>query len=81
MVGRIKMDKDTIPFEGGQVLDTEPVVVTNPFSGESCELTPVAVAVYDIIMGAQTFGAYRTVQTGLEWFRRFYPREYMILLD
>jgi len=32
-------------------------------------------------MGAQTFGAYRTVQTGLEWFRRFYPREYMILLD
>ena len=80
-MARIKMSKDIVPFEGAEVLDTEPVLVTNPFSGESIELNPVEVTVYDIIMGAQTFGAYRTVQTGLEWFRRFYPREYMILLD
>jgi hypothetical protein len=76
-----KMSKDVVPFEGAEVLDTEPVFVTNPFSGDGCELTPVAVTVYDIIMGAERFGAYKTVQIGCEWFRRFYPREYMILLD
>ena len=70
----------TIPPFDCIVLD-EPETITNPFSGESVELEPVAVAVYDTIMGAQRFGHYQTVRKGLDWFRRFYPREYMILLD
>ena len=77
----MKMSKDVVPFEGAVVLDTEPVLVTNPFSSESIELSPLEVTVYDIIMGAQQFGAYKTVQTGLEWFRRFNPKAYMVLLD
>jgi len=75
------MSKDVVPFEGAEVLDTEPVLVTNPFSGESIMLNPVDVTVYDITMGASQLGAYKTVQTGIDWFRRFNPRAYMVLLD
>jgi len=75
------MSKDVVPFEGAEVLDTEPVLVTNPFSGESIVLNPVEVTVYDITMGASQLGAYKTVQTGIDWFRRFNPRAYMVLLD
>jgi hypothetical protein len=63
------------------VLDSEPVEVTNPFSGDSCVLTPEAVAVYDTIKGCEMMGDYRMVRKGLEWFREFFPKEYMILLD
>ena len=71
----------TIPPFDCMILDTEPVEVVNPFSGESCMLDPVAVAVYDTIRGAEVFGQYQVVRKGLDWFRRFYPAEYMILLD
>ena len=75
------MSADKLPFEGGVVVDTVPVEVTNPFSGESIWLTPLEVTVYDITMGAERFGDYKTVQTGIEWFRRFNPKAYMVLLD
>jgi hypothetical protein len=57
------------------------VTVTNPFSGDSCELTPEAVAVYDVVIGANLIGDYATVRKGIAWFRKHYAREYMILLD
>jgi hypothetical protein len=60
---------------------TESEIVTNPFSGESVELTPEAVAVYDTIKGCEMFGDYTGVRKGLDWFRKHYPNEYMILLD
>ncbi len=55
--------------------------VTNPFSGESVTLCPEAVAVYDTIKGCEMFQDYKGLQKGLDWFRRHYPQEYMILLD
>ena len=69
-----------LPFEC-MVLDKEPVLVKNPFSGESCMLAPEAVAVYDSLKGAEMMGDYRTVRKGLEWFRKHFPEEYMVLLD
>jgi hypothetical protein len=69
-----------LPFDC-TIMDDEPVEVRNPFSGESCTLTPEAVAVYDVVMGANLIGDYKTVQKGVSWFRQHYPREYMILLD
>ena len=69
-----------LPFDC-MILDSEPVVVTNPFSGNSCRLTPEAVAVYDCIKGAEMVGEYTMVRKGLEWFRKHFPAEYMILLD
>jgi hypothetical protein len=69
-----------LPFDC-TIMDSEPVEVRNPFSGDSCMLTPEAVAVYDVVMGANLIGDYKTLRKGLDWFRKHYAREYMILLD
>ena len=69
-----------MPFDC-MILDEEPVEVTNPFSGESCMLTPEAVAVYDSMMGAEMIGDYKMLRKGLDWFRQYFPKEYMVLLD
>jgi hypothetical protein len=69
-----------LPFDC-MVLDKEPVEVKNPFSGETCMLTPEAVAVYDTIKGCELFGDYETLRKGLDWFAENFPKEYMILLD
>ena len=63
------------------LLDSKPVKVTNPFSGQSCMLEPDAVAVYDVTIGANMIGDYETVQKGINWFIQYFPEEYMILLD
>jgi hypothetical protein len=68
-----------LPFDC--FVGTEREVITNPFSGESCELAPEAVAVYDTIRGCEMISDYKTMRKGLDWFRRYFPAEYMILLD
>ena len=62
------------PFEGLRI-GRDPEVISNPYSGASVLLDPVAVAVYDTIIGAER------MQKGLTWFRKHYPDEYMVLLD
>ena len=68
------------PFEV-EIIDTEPVEVKNPFSGEKAILQPTAVAVYDCIKGAEMMGEYETVEKGIDWFIEHYPKEYGVLLD
>ena len=68
--------------------------VKNPFSGESIAMPKFAVAVYDVTMGANQLaeaqdaklgmGASKhwpTVRKGLDWFRQYFAKEYMVLLD
>ena len=68
--------------------------VTNQFSGQSIEMPRFAVAIYDVIMGSnliaerydQTHGmgsssAWNDVRKGLDWFRQYFAKEYMVLLD
>lgn len=74
------MSKRSLPFPC-EIFDDAPVRITNPFSGESVMLEPDAVAVYDCIQGANMIGDYKTVRKGLDWFIRFFPKEYMVLLD
>jgi hypothetical protein len=69
-----------LPFECS-IYDAEPQLITNPFSGESIMLTPDAIAVYDTVMGANMVGLYDIVRKGTAWFRKYYPKEYMVLLD
>jgi hypothetical protein len=69
----------TLPFECQVGTETE--TITNPYTGESVELSPDAVAVYDTIKGAEMLGHYDSVNKGLDWFRQYYPKEYMVLLD
>ena len=68
------------PFEV-EIIDTKPVEVANPFSGEKAVLQPTAVAVYDCIKGAEMMGDYDMVEKGIDWFIEHYPKEYGVLLD
>ena len=65
----------------GLHVGTQPESVTNRFSGETVELDPVAVAMYDAIIGAESLEMYSMMQDGLSWFREYYPSEFMVLLD
>ena len=82
-------------FEGeNKSHSTELVTRRNPFSGQSIELPAFAAAVYDYTISsnlkAETedkgqFWGYSqhwsTVRKGLDWFRRHFAKEYMVLLD
>ena len=72
---RIPFDLD-LEIDNGKVID-----VPNRFSGEKASLPWFAVAVYDLIMGAEQFKDYDTMQKGLDWFRQYFPKEYMTILD
>jgi hypothetical protein len=78
------MNKENIAlpkgFEGAYIGDKWETI-TNPFTNQSCKLPPNAVAVYDSIKGAEMFGMYPIVRKGLDWFRKHFAKEYMILLD
>jgi hypothetical protein len=86
-----KMQEPNPPFVV-EIVDTQPVEVKNPFSGQKATLQPTAVAVYDSIKGAEMLASqmgiddgghelWQTVRKGLDWFREHYPKEYMVLLD
>ena len=64
-----------------EIIDTKPVEVKNPFSGQKCVLQPTAIAVYDCIKGAEAVEDFDMVRKGLDWFIKFYPKEYGVLLD
>ena len=65
--------------------------VTNPFSGESYELTGVELSLYDFIIGCQmvfdsvpnsmTSKRIDEFQKALMWFRKNNPEAYYVLLD
>ena len=64
-----------------EIIDTKPVEVSNPFSGEKVKLEPTAIAVYDCIKGAEMTEDFDIVEKGISWFQEHYPKEYMVLLD
>ena len=74
----IKEPNPPFPVE---IIDTEPVEVANPYSGQKVTLNPTAVAVYDCIKGAEMMENAELMQKGIDWFREHYPKEYMVLLD
>jgi hypothetical protein len=55
--------------------------VRNPYTDESCELEPQAVALYDYIKGCEAMCLYSEMNVVLTLFRKLYPNEYYILLD
>ena len=85
-----------LPFKDADYSTTplEMETVTNPFSGQSIAMPRFAVAVYDVIMGsnlmAENYDAkhgvgschlWHDVRKGLDWFRKNFAKEYMVLLD
>ena len=74
--------RDTLPFlVAKESLSTEEDTVRNRFGGESCTLPAFAIAVYDVIIGSEMLGDYKTVRQGLDWFSRNFTKQYMVLLD
>ena len=85
-----------LPFKGADYSD-EPLTmetVTNPFSGESIAMPRFVVAVYDVTIGCNhlaelydskhgtgTSPLWNDVRKGLDWFRQYFAKEYMVLLD
>ena len=64
-----------------EIIDTQPVEVSNPYSGQKTTLHPTAIAVYDCIKGAEYVEDFDIVQKDISWFQKWYPKEYMVLLD
>ena len=74
----VKEPNPPFPIE---IVDTKPVEVANPFSGEKVMLQPTAIAVYDAIKGAEMLNEFDIVRKGITWFQKHYPKEYFVLLD
>jgi hypothetical protein len=72
-----------IPFDVNLTLDAQDklIEVPNRFSGATASLPWFAVAVYDMIIGAERLEDYKTMERGLDWFAKHFPKEYMTLLD
>jgi hypothetical protein len=62
-------------------LVTDIVEVSNHFSGQKTTLPKFAKAVRDIILMAEMQQSYKTVRKGLDWFIKYFPKQYMVLLD
>ena len=69
-----------LPFECA-ILDKEPQLVANPYTGEEVLLKPDAIAVYDCIKGSELIKDWETVRKGLDWFREHESLAYYVLLD
>ena len=91
-----KNKKIKLPFPDADYSDQplELEEVKNPFSGQSIAMPKFAVAVYDVTMGSNhlaerydskhgtgTAPQWATVRKGLDWFRQYFAKEYMVLLD
>jgi hypothetical protein len=71
-----------IPFSVNLEWDNGKMIeVQNRFGGSSCELPWFAVAIYDMIMGAERLEAWQDHRDGLDWFIEHFPDAYMVLLD
>ena len=75
------LNKEPNPPFPVEIIDTEPVEVSNPFSGQKTVLQPTAIAVYDCIKGAEMTEDFDIVEKGIAWFQKHYPKEYFVLLD
>jgi len=55
--------------------------ISNRFNGEKAKLPAFAVAVYDVIMGSEMLKQWDDHRKGLDWFIKYFPKQYMTLLD
>ena len=94
--GEYEGKKSPLPFLiAKETLNTDMTKVRNRFNGNETELPEFAVAVYDVIMGSEAMATghddqvgqpghsffWDTVRAGLDWFRKYFPKQYMVLLD
>jgi len=67
----------------------EGAIVQNRFGGDEIKLNNIELSMYDYVMGASIMmemglhdeRSIKTLRKGLDWFRTYNPKAYMILLD
>ena len=86
----MKIKEQKLPKWFNGELYEKGAVVRNRFSGEKIELNNVELSMYDFVMGASItveMGIFNTskhvkdLRKGLEWFMKYNPEAYMVLLD
>tara|TARA_R110002012_G_C11240238_1_gene565284 strand:+ start:265 stop:522 length:258 start_codon:yes stop_codon:yes gene_type:complete len=85
----MKKNKQIKPkwFEG--VVYDKGTTVQNRFGGESCKLNALELSIYDFIIGASDMvelGMHHDkllidLRKGLDWFKKYNAKAYMVLLD
>ena len=64
---------------------TKVMTIGNRFNDEDhqqyAKLPAFAVAIYDTIIGSEMSEDFDTMQKGLTWFQKYFPKAYMQLLD
>ena len=82
-------EKQPIPkWFDGEIYD-KGAVVQNRFGGESCELNALELSIYDFIIGASDMAELgmhhdkliTDLRKGLDWFKKYNVKAYMVLLD
>ena len=85
-----KTKEQPVPKWFNGVIYDKGAVVQNRFGGDSIELNNVELSMYDFVMGASIvveMGMFNTPQhlkdlrRGLDWFKQYNPKAYMVLLD
>tara|TARA_R110000824_G_scaffold146812_2_gene315912 strand:- start:36 stop:299 length:264 start_codon:yes stop_codon:yes gene_type:complete len=85
-----KTKEQPIPEWFNGVIYDKGAVVQNRFGGDSIELNNIELSMYDFIMGASIvveMGMFNTPQhlkdlrRGLDWFKQYNAKAYMVLLD
>jgi len=81
--------KQKLPKWFNGVLYTKGDSVTNPFSGDSIELSAEELSIYDFVIGAQYMleikgydeKIIKDMSKAIDWFRSSNSKAYMVLLD
>ena len=85
-----KTKEQPIPEWFNGVVYDKGASVQNRFGGDSIELNNVELSMYDFVMGASIvveMGMFNTPQhikdlrIGLDWFKQYSTKAYMVLLD
>ena len=84
-----KIEQPVPKWFNGVIYD-KGAVVQNRFGGAEIELNNVELSMYDFVMGASItveMGMFNTpkhvqdLREGLQWFMKYSPKAYMVLLD
>ena len=75
------MTKDKHPFNQEIQIYDKGAKVQNRFGVDSIELNALELSIYDTIMGCEQFQDWKNHRLGLDWFMKFNPKAYMVLLD
>ena len=86
---KIKFETKIVEHEGKKIkmpfdchiYPEKQVTIANRFTGQETTMPGFAASVYDVIIGAEMIHDYDTVRLGLDWFKKHFAEQYMVVLD